>query len=558
MRPPRRLAPAIAVVLLGLPFGAGVAVGAGTLPLYHVEVIAPDAVATAVNEGGDVVGWQTVNGTPRAFVYRSGSLALLPVPADRPLSVARDINDKGVVVGYAYKTTIDEPGDAMRWTPANGGWTITDIGFLTGDLVSEAKGINEAGQIIGHSNARSSLNEYGFLYTDATGMTVLSVPSDNFVPHDINEQGVVVGTGNYTAQRVATATGAATDLGTLAPYMFSYAHAINDGGQIAGALTTGSGNSQVVARYADATGWQVLGGLGETNLGWGINKAGTVVGEGWPRTGTAPYKRAVIYLDTAGSLLYVDDLVEAGTDWSVFGAYDINDAGQIVGWGRNRITGQRAAVRVTPVGTVAVPLAPTGLTATPHAALTVQDQNRIDLRWVDNATNETSYEIDRRQLDASGSPLTAFARIGTVSANVTTYPDPALALGAWYEYWVRAIGTAGASTYSNGAIAQAPATTPDATVPTVKITSPAAGATVSGTINVTFRATDNVAVTRVELIVDNVLVGCVAATPPTFTCRWDTRQFSNGGWTLYARAWDRAGNLGVDAITVTGNNKRKH
>src|SRR6188472_1697941 len=101
MRPPRRIAPAIAVVLLGLPFGTGVAVGAGTLPLYHVEVVAPDAVATAVNEAGDVVGWQTVNGTPRAFVYRSGSLALLPVPADRPLSVARDINDKGVVVGYA-------------------------------------------------------------------------------------------------------------------------------------------------------------------------------------------------------------------------------------------------------------------------------------------------------------------------------------------------------------------------------------------------------------------------------------------------------------------------
>ena len=562
-----RFSAAVAAVLLLTSVAGTPAFGAdeAPLPLYRVDVVAPGGVATAINELGDVVGWQTVNGNPRAFIYRSGVLTLLPTPLDRPLSIARDVNDQGVVVGSAYKTIIDEPGTAMRWTPGTSGWTVRDLGFLPDDLVSEAKGLNEVGQIVGRSNPRSFLYEHGFLFTDSAGMAPITAVSNTFVAEDINEVGVTVGTGYSTAQRVDTATGLSTDLGSLAPYAYSYAYAINDAGVISGALTTASGNAQVVARYADATGWQVLGGIGGSssssvsNIGWGINSAGTVVGQGWPRTGSQPPQRAVIYLDSHGTLLYVDDLVEAGTPWSVYGAFDINDKGQIVGHARNWLTGATAAVRLTQVGTLAVPAPPSGLTATPYAATTSQEPNRIDLRWLDNAVDETGFEVERRQVDALGTPLSAFGRIAGVSANVTTYADIAITLGARYEYRVRALGIAGASPYSNVATATAPATAPDAIPPVVAITSPADLATVSGRLLVKVDASDNVGVVRVELVVDTTLLGsCTLSTGQTYVCKWDTRRWSDGGWTLYARAWDKAGNLGIDAVSVFVRNGRRH
>lgn len=560
MRSPRTLASAVALALASTTIGAGAGFALTTaLPLYRVDVVVPDGVATAINESGDIVGWQYVSGSPRAFVFSAGQLTLLPNPAARPLSVARDINAAGTIVGYAYKTTIDEPGNAMRWTRSGGSWTVQDLGFLAGDLVSEATGLNDAGQVVGHSNPRSFLSEHGFLYTSGGGMTQL-LPGFPFVAQDINEQGIAVGNGYSTAQRVNVATGLGENLGALT-YGNSYAYALNDAGQVAGTLVSSSGNSSVVARYG-AAGWQVLGGIGGgtcsdcvQNVGWGINGAGTVVGVGWPRTGLTPAVRGVIYLDSAATLLYVDDLLEAGGGWSITSAYDINDLGQIAGTARNPSTGQRAAVRLTPVGTLAVPAAPFGLTATPHAAVTVSDQNRIDLRWSDNSNNETGFEIGRRKVDAAGTPLTSFSRLVNLNTNVTVYADTAIGLGVRYEYRVRAVGTAGASPYSASAFAMAPSTSPETIAPIVKITSPASLATVASAISVKISATDNVGVVRVELVVDTQLVGsCIKVTSSTYSCKWDTRKWSNGGWTLYARAWDSVGNLGTDAITVFVSN----
>jgi hypothetical protein len=239
----------------------------------------------------------------------------------------------------------------------------------------------------------------------------------------------------------------------------------------------------------------------------------------------------------------------------VTSAYDINDQGQIAGRARNLATGQSAAVRLTPVGTVAVPSAPSGLTATAHAAQTVSDQNRIDLHWADNSSNEISFALQRRQVDGAGVPLTDFARIVSLSANVTSYADTNFVLGARYEYRVRAVGLAGSSAFSASAFATAPSTTPETVPPTVVIASPGAGASVSGAIAVKINATDNVGVVRVELLVDTNLVGtCSVGTTFSYTCKWDTRKWSNGGWTLYARAWDSAGNLGIHAVTVFVSN----
>jgi hypothetical protein len=84
------------------------------------------------------------------------------------------------------------------------------------------------------------------------------------------------------------------------------------------------------------------------------------------------------------------------------------------------------------------PAAPSSLTATAVSS------SQIDLAWVDNASDETGFEIER-SLDG-----TNFAYEATVGANTVTYSDTnALAPNTTYWYRVRAINGNGASDYSN-------------------------------------------------------------------------------------------------------------
>lgn len=87
----------------------------------------------------------------------------------------------------------------------------------------------------------------------------------------------------------------------------------------------------------------------------------------------------------------------------------------------------------------------------------------------------------------------------------------------------------------------------DTTPPLVNVTSPSNGATVSGTVTVTVNATDDVGVARVELLVDGNPVATDTAAPYEFA--WNSEGVGNGTHTLGARAYDGAGNAGVDADT---------
>ncbi|HYU68110.1 MAG TPA: Ig-like domain-containing protein [Burkholderiales bacterium] len=94
---------------------------------------------------------------------------------------------------------------------------------------------------------------------------------------------------------------------------------------------------------------------------------------------------------------------------------------------------------------------------------------------------------------------------------------------------------------------------PDNTPPTVSITSPASGATVSGTINVTASASDNRGVADVQFFLDGA-PGADDTTAP-YSVPWDTTTASNGSHTLTAVARDAAGNSATSTpVTVTVSN----
>jgi glucose/arabinose dehydrogenase len=90
----------------------------------------------------------------------------------------------------------------------------------------------------------------------------------------------------------------------------------------------------------------------------------------------------------------------------------------------------------------------------------------------------------------------------------------------------------------------------DTTPPTVTITAPAAGTTVSGAMTVTADADDNIGVSAVQFYIDGTATG-VEDTAAPYALQWDTRDVANGNHSITARARDAAGNAKFSAaVTV--------
>src|SRR5579872_5675276 len=110
------------------------------------------------------------------------------------------------------------------------------------------------------------------------------------------------------------------------------------------------------------------------------------------------------------------------------------------------------------------------------------------------------------------------------------------------------------SCVSSGCIAITKAVATSSTVLTVAITSPAAGATLSGTIAVSASASDNVAVASVQFQLDGANLGSLDTAAP-YSVSLDTSKVANGSHTLTAVAKDAAGNQASSApVSITVNN----
>lgn len=99
--------------------------------------------------------------------------------------------------------------------------------------------------------------------------------------------------------------------------------------------------------------------------------------------------------------------------------------------------------------------------------------------------------------------------------------------------------------YNSLQLAQSFAPAPDLSVPTVALTSPGDGATVGGTVVVNASAGDNLAVSRVDLLIDGKVFAGDSSAPYSFS--WNTAGLADGWRTLSAVAYDEAGNAGESA-----------
>ncbi|VIO79406.1 Exoglucanase B [Bradyrhizobium ivorense] len=182
------------------------------------------------------------------------------------------------------------------------------------------------------------------------------------------------------------------------------------------------------------------------------------------------------------------------------------------------------------------PSTPTGLTATAVSS------TQINLSWNASTDNVavTGYQIFRDGTQIGTSTTTSFSNTG-------------LSPGTSYSYTVRAVDAA-ANPSGQSQPASTTTLTPDTTLPTATITAPTGSATVSGTIAIRANASDNVGVSGVTFLVDNVVVGGGEDTTSPYSVNWDTTSVPNGIHTIIARARDTSGNTGDSlpvSITVT-------
>ena len=173
--------------------------------------------------------------------------------------------------------------------------------------------------------------------------------------------------------------------------------------------------------------------------------------------------------------------------------------------------------------------------------------NLYDLCWTVSQETSHSWGLDHKFDDRD--PMTYL----TSGPQWKQFQNQA---GSCGEYSARQCSCTYAGTGSSGenSVALITATfgaatgTTDTTPPTVHITAPASGAAVAPGFTVTASVTDDTAVAKAELRIDNQLVGTVNSSPFTWTA---PQTLAAGSHHVEVTGYDTAGNTAKDAVDVT-------
>jgi hypothetical protein len=167
--------------------------------------------------------------------------------------------------------------------------------------------------------------------------------------------------------------------------------------------------------------------------------------------------------------------------------------------------------------------------------------------------SESGYDYLRVQYLVGSTWTTAWQRAGSYQAwaqQSVSIPSTATQIRFYFNSDASVTNT---GVYIDDVVLTGTAGTTDTQAPTVSVTAPINGATVSGTTTVTASASDNVGVSKVDFYVDGVLKGTDTSSPYSYS--WVTTSYANGSHTVYAKAYDAANNVGTSATnTVTVSN----
>ena len=236
---------------------------------------------------------------------------------------------------------------------------------------------------------------------------------------------------------------------------------------------------------------------------------------------------------------------------SLFGiTYNDNSADTTFGWFDDHPDGNFTTDTTSPIiwaGAFGVPSSTRGLGLFGSSSMTLSGAAKGHV-WKTTSTHDTSTGVTfatstygtGRIAAIADSSVTEDATNGCGHSTFLGYNDPSYDNGLMVAN--------GIAWLANGSGSGG-----DTQAPTVSITAPLNGATVSGTVSVTATASDNVGVTKVEFYLDGALQSTDTTSP--YSWSWDTTSATNASHTLTAKAYDAALNVGTStAVSVTVNN----
>jgi len=297
-----------------------------------------NSVARSVNNLGQIVGYSQLpgSGTNDLPVFWSNYLSsAVQLSNTGNTHVANSINYSSQIVGgEAGKISV-----ASFWT--NSGSTVFFLDSQSAPR-SRAMSVNNGGQIVGGYSPAAS--EQPAFWTNSSSLLLALNPlggaGGNGGANSINDSGQIVGaTGPNAANRHATfwtnASSPAFDLGTLGGTK-SVATSINAAGQIVGGALTPANSWQAAFwtnNSAPPLGMALLNGA--TNLATSINNRGQIVGVSGTSTNffNPLGAVAIIWSSHNSPAQDLNSLIPANSGWVLLAATDLNDSGEIIGFG---------------------------------------------------------------------------------------------------------------------------------------------------------------------------------------------------------------------------------
>ena len=280
------------------------ALAGGTFTVTHVASM-PPCVIQRINAAGQVTGDYQFQSITRAMRYDPGvGIVPLSVPAGASQSFSVGITSTGACIGR-----ITAPGTgtvAALWSPTG---AITTLPNPPGNWTySTGVGLNDAGVACGFATLAlvGSDPQQSWRWTPTGGYEMLpQLGGIESVCRDINASGTVVGTAANASGGVRAVTwapnGTITDLGVPSGATGSYGLNINDGGVVVG--TSPATKAYV---WRPTSGWLRLPDAGFKASAYDINNAGWIVG--W--IDQAPWETVPAIWSPSGQLFNIAALVD--------------------------------------------------------------------------------------------------------------------------------------------------------------------------------------------------------------------------------------------------------
>ena len=324
------------MLLAGLP-GSGMLHAADTVaptPQYRIVDRGPSLVRTLVNTPGlnargSLAIWKTAGTGSITGVVLLDDRTMTIAGVDRfPVVYPADINDSETVVGILQAQQDMRFTRAFKWT----GGAPQMLGNLGGAFAA-ANAINAAGVVAGSAQTGTGAR-HAVLWQGAQPQDLgLLGRGDTSNARDINDKGDVAGEANVEANGKPHAfvwhAGVMQRLPDLAGGTFCSAQALNNAGEVVGSCDLAEGSAHgVLWRNGHPQDLGTLGDEDAPSTALDINAGGQVVGSSEIAEG-----KLRAFLWQGGKMADLNNEVAPKTGWLLLVASRMNDRGEIAGRG---------------------------------------------------------------------------------------------------------------------------------------------------------------------------------------------------------------------------------